>query len=115
MGAAAEAVRSREAVVSVFGFSFHVAFLIQVLSAILVIILWTIHSHYVGFLKMAVDRQREIEQGLLIEGKEVLQLGRDITRKRLRWYLRNPWNYLFLALTIWALVLSVAYLQISVN
>ena len=110
MGAAAEALRSREGVCA-YGYFIHVAFLIQILSLPFVVILWILHSHYVGFLVMASNRQEEIEQKLLIEGKDVLRLGQCITRKQLPWYARDPWDPLFAPLFILALVLAVVYIK----
>jgi len=110
MGAAAESIRSTDAIIRMFTLSLHVSFLIQVLSSILVLILWALHSQYVAFLKEAVDRQRKIEADLRIGGEEVLHLGRDITRAHLPRYLHNPWKAMFIALLTWSILLAVAYL-----
>lgn len=116
MSAAAETLRSREAVIGIFSWRFHVAGFIQLLAAVLIVVLWMLHAQYFAFLGLVVARQREIEEkGLLIQGKDVLRLGRNITREGLPFLIRNPWNYLFASLLVLAIVLVAVYAHIPVN
>jgi len=116
MSAAAETLRSREAIVVVLCSRFHVATFIQFLAGIFVVVLWVLHEHYLSFMVLAVQRQREIEEKeLLVEGKDVLRLGRDITRKRLPLLIRDPWNYLFFFLLLLAVVLGFVYSRIPAS
>jgi hypothetical protein len=109
MGAAAESLRSEEAVVWVASYPLHVAALIQSLSTLFVLVLWFLHAHYLAFLVLTSGRQRDIEKGLLVQGTEVLRLGRDITRRNLHPVIRDPWNYLFVLLLALSVVLSIIY------
>jgi len=112
MGAAAEALRSPQATISIAGTMVHVAFIIEALSTILAILLWIFHEHYLQFLLKVVDRQREIEQNeLLINGKDVLKLGQRVSRKQMPRFIRDPWRYLFLTLIVLGCVLTFIYGQ----
>jgi len=115
MGAAAESLRSGEAVVRVATYSLHVAVLIQSLSALFVLVLWFLHAHYLAFLVLAARRQRDIEKGLLVQGTEVLRLGREITRKSLHPVIRDPWNYMFVLLLGLSVALSILYGLVPTN
>lgn len=111
MGAAAETLRSPQAIINFFGVAvIHVAVLIEALSTIFVAILWLLHEHYLQFMLLAVRRQREIEEGeFIINGKDVLRLGRSITRKEMPRFIRDPWRYLFSMLILLGLILTIAY------
>jgi hypothetical protein len=117
MSAAAETLRSREAAIGIFSLRFHVAIFIQLLTAVLIVVLWMIHAQYFAFLGLVVVRQREIEEkDLLIQGKDVLRLGRNVTREQLPFLIRgNPWNYLYASLLVLAIVLAVVYALIPLN
>ena len=116
MSAAAETLRSREAIVGVFSYRFHVASFIQFLAGVFVVVLWVLHAHYLAFMVLTVQRQREIEEReLLVQGRDVIRLGRDITRKRLPRLIRDPWNYLFVFLLLLAVALVFVYGQIPTN
>jgi hypothetical protein len=113
MGAAAETLRSPQAIINLSGRSVHIAVFIEVLSVIFTIIIYVLHKHYLQFLILAVQRQREIEQKeLLIDGKDVLKLGQVITRKQMQRFFRDPWNYLFLSLIALGLLLTAIFITI---
>jgi len=114
MGAATETLRSPQAVVNIAGNVIHVAFIIEALSTIFTVLLWILHEHYLQFLLKVVHREREIEENeLIIGGKDVLKLGRRVTRKEMPRFIRDPWRYLFLTLILLGLVLMFIYAQFS--
>lgn len=114
MGAAAETLRSPQATINVFGKFVHVAFIIETLSTIFAVLLWIFHQHYLEFMLKVVHRQREIEQDeLIVGGKDVLKLGRRVTRREMPRFIRDPWRYLFLTLIILGLVLMFMYAQLE--
>ena len=116
MSAAAESLRSTEAIVSVLSNRFYVASFIQIFASVFIVVLWVLHAHYLSLLGLVVQRQRDIEEKeLLVQGKNVLRLGGAITRKRLPRLLRDPWNYLFLFLLMLAVGLAVACSLIPAN
>jgi hypothetical protein len=115
MGAAAETLRSPQAIINFYDRPLHIAVFIETLSVIFATILYILHKHYLQFLLLAVRRQREIEQKeLLIDGKAVLRLGQAITRKEMQRFFRDPWNYLFGFLIVLGLSLTVVYIQMSI-
>jgi hypothetical protein len=114
MGAAAETLRSPQAIINLGSRPFHIAVFIEGLSVIFTIIIYILHKHYLQFLMLAVQRQREIEQKeLLINGKNVIKLGQVITRKQMQPFFRDPWNYLFLFLIVLGLLLTVIFMMIN--
>ena len=100
MGAAFESLRSPRATISLCGRIFHIATFIESLSVVSALIFYIFHRHYFQFLKLTVDRQRQIERQLLVNDKPVLRLGQEITRKRMPRFFRDPWNLLFAFLVI---------------
>lgn len=115
MGAAFESLRSPHATISLCGITFHIAALIEFLSIVSALIFYTFHKHYFQFLKLAVDRQRQIEQQLLlVDNKPVLRLGQEITRKRMPLFFRDPWNLLFAFLVIMGLFLMIMLLLMPI-
>jgi len=128
MGAAAETLRSKEAIVGVLFCRVHTACFIQFLAFVFIISIWILHEHYFKLLKLAVDRQRDIEgKELLIQGKTVLRLGTGITRKKFlekydnRYkrlvgkFIYAPWNILFVILLALAIGLAAAYFTMPTN
>lgn len=110
MGAATETLRSPGAVVNFFGVkNIHISALIAALSTIFVFIVWLMNKHYFSYLLMVVERLRQIEEELIIDGDPVLRMSHELSRSKLSRIVREPWNYLFGLLAILGLLLTTVY------